>query len=582
MKVVSAAPLLPRSSFSTWTSSSWPLAIASWILASRPVGAFAEVLPRDFLERQEAVAVLAVVDETGFERRLDPRHHRLVDVALALLTAFDFGLEVHQLLAVDDRQAALLGLRRIDQHAFHVLSFRRGSGRAASLPLPESPAAAPRRTRYAEEPEGIALWCGLAVVSTAQSHPARRDSAQAAAAGRPASTTAEARVAPANPFERSAAALQAGGWPGQSARRARGGRVPPEFTGRERQHHRARTDEVCTAPLKRYRPWNTLGVGSFVVLFRTGPWAAASLEEPRPPHAPLRCITCAGARPATASSRSRGGKLCKINYLPQRRGPAHYRAQSRHPTPRRNVRGTARRPAARRCARTRGSPAHGRRGLGRPAARQLPDAAAQGRAEDACLPGDPQWRGAGQPRSCGGRYPAGDRRRGARAAGAHGRRRDPAGGAGARVPRGLRGRPSARHRQACRRGGARWQRRQLGRDRAAAAGAARCAVSRAGAPARQGDIGAAADRQAALGADGAAGAIPQPRWRVADPEDLRGAGRRKLAGQPQGDRRGAAQDDRQRRRAPCAHRCRGPSGRAALDHAGAHCRKLRALHACST
>ena len=71
------------------------------------------------------MAVFAVVDETGFERGLDAGHDRLVDVALALFAAFDLGLEVHQLLAVDDRQAALFGLRRVDQHAFHVHSFAR-------------------------------------------------------------------------------------------------------------------------------------------------------------------------------------------------------------------------------------------------------------------------------------------------------------------------------------------------------------------------------------------------------------------------------------------------------------------------
>jgi hypothetical protein len=33
MKVVSAAPLLPRSSFSTWTISSWPSLMTSWMRA---------------------------------------------------------------------------------------------------------------------------------------------------------------------------------------------------------------------------------------------------------------------------------------------------------------------------------------------------------------------------------------------------------------------------------------------------------------------------------------------------------------------------------------------------------------------
>ena len=75
------------------------------------------------------MAVFAVVDEAGFERRLDARHDRLVDVALALFAPFDLGLEVEQLLPVDDRQAALFRLRGVDQHAFHVHS----SSRAAAI-----------------------------------------------------------------------------------------------------------------------------------------------------------------------------------------------------------------------------------------------------------------------------------------------------------------------------------------------------------------------------------------------------------------------------------------------------------------
>ena len=104
------------------------LAVADRVLDARGahVGAFAEVVLRDFLERQEAVAVFAVVDEAGFERGLDARHDGLVDVALALFAAFDFGLEVHQLLAIDDGQAAFFGLRRVDQHAFHSCTPSRG------------------------------------------------------------------------------------------------------------------------------------------------------------------------------------------------------------------------------------------------------------------------------------------------------------------------------------------------------------------------------------------------------------------------------------------------------------------------
>ncbi|MNS73921.1 hypothetical protein D3C72_1073800 [compost metagenome] len=81
--------------------------------------AFGEILLGDFLERQEAVAVFAVVDETGFERRLDAGHDRLVDVALALFAPFDFDFVVEQFLPVDDGQAAFFGLRGIDQHPLH-------------------------------------------------------------------------------------------------------------------------------------------------------------------------------------------------------------------------------------------------------------------------------------------------------------------------------------------------------------------------------------------------------------------------------------------------------------------------------
>ena len=78
-----------------------------------------EVLARDFLERQEAVAVGAVVDEARFEARLDAGDDRLVDVALALLLARGLDVEIDQLLAVDDRHPELLRLGGVEQHALH-------------------------------------------------------------------------------------------------------------------------------------------------------------------------------------------------------------------------------------------------------------------------------------------------------------------------------------------------------------------------------------------------------------------------------------------------------------------------------
>ena len=90
--------------------------------------AFGEILTRDFLERQEAVAVFAVVDEAGFQRGLDAGDDGLVDVALALFAPFDFDFVVEEFLSIDDGQAAFFRLRGIDQHPLHD-AFLRNSKR---------------------------------------------------------------------------------------------------------------------------------------------------------------------------------------------------------------------------------------------------------------------------------------------------------------------------------------------------------------------------------------------------------------------------------------------------------------------
>src|SRR5262249_52442272 len=77
------------------------------------------VLARDLLEREKAVALGAVIDETRFEARLDAGDHGFVDVALALLLACGFDVEVNQLLAVDDGHPKLFGLGGVEQHALH-------------------------------------------------------------------------------------------------------------------------------------------------------------------------------------------------------------------------------------------------------------------------------------------------------------------------------------------------------------------------------------------------------------------------------------------------------------------------------
>ena len=132
-------------------------------------------------------------------------------------------------------------------------------------------------------------------------------------------------------------------------------------------------------------------------------------------------------------------------------------------------------------------------------------------------------------------------------------------------------------RQAGRRGGARRQRRQLRRDRAAAPGAAAGAVPGTGAPARQGDLGPAADRQEALGADRAAGPVPRS---GETGKTYAALVDRRLAGEPQGDRRAAAQVPRPpRASAACARSTPTTTTAGARSRWCKVAQTLRGLHA---
>jgi hypothetical protein len=73
-----------------------------------------EVAARNFLERQEAVPLLAVVYEGRFEAGLDAGDDSLIDVALALFPRCGLNVEVDKLLPVDDRNAQLFLLRRVE------------------------------------------------------------------------------------------------------------------------------------------------------------------------------------------------------------------------------------------------------------------------------------------------------------------------------------------------------------------------------------------------------------------------------------------------------------------------------------
>ncbi len=121
MKVVRAAPLLPRSSFSTWTMISWPSVSSSRMFMRPPWGwpSRKNSLEISFSGRKPWRCG-AVVDETGFERGLDAGDAAFVDVGFFLFAGGDFDAEVVEFLTIDQGDAQLFLLSCIDEHSFHV------------------------------------------------------------------------------------------------------------------------------------------------------------------------------------------------------------------------------------------------------------------------------------------------------------------------------------------------------------------------------------------------------------------------------------------------------------------------------
>ena len=103
------------------------LAFAQHVLDVDPAfGALGEVFAGDFLERQEAVALGAEVDEGSLEAGFDASNAALVDVGLLLLASARLDIEVEQALAIDQGNTQLFGLSRVDQHSFHVVPMVSG------------------------------------------------------------------------------------------------------------------------------------------------------------------------------------------------------------------------------------------------------------------------------------------------------------------------------------------------------------------------------------------------------------------------------------------------------------------------
>ena len=74
------------------------------------------VVGMDFAEGEEAVAIAAVVDEGGLQRRLDARHLGQIDVAAKLLTVGGLEVEFLDPVAAQNDHPGLLRMGRIDEH----------------------------------------------------------------------------------------------------------------------------------------------------------------------------------------------------------------------------------------------------------------------------------------------------------------------------------------------------------------------------------------------------------------------------------------------------------------------------------
>ena len=62
------------------------------------------------------MAIAAVIDKGGLQRRLDPRHLGQIDVTAELLTVGGLEVEFLDAIAAQDDHPGLLGVGRIDQH----------------------------------------------------------------------------------------------------------------------------------------------------------------------------------------------------------------------------------------------------------------------------------------------------------------------------------------------------------------------------------------------------------------------------------------------------------------------------------
>ena len=92
------------------------------------------VVRMNFAERQEAVAVAAVIDKGGLQRRLNARHFRQIDIASELFTLSRLEVEFLDAIAAQDDYPGLFRMRRVDKHFVGHCKSREGARAARSAP----------------------------------------------------------------------------------------------------------------------------------------------------------------------------------------------------------------------------------------------------------------------------------------------------------------------------------------------------------------------------------------------------------------------------------------------------------------
>ena len=93
------------------------------------------VVGMDFRERQEAVAVAAVIDEGRLQRRFDARDLGEIDVTAQLLAVSGLEVEFLDAVAAEHHDPGLLRMGRVDEHfvGHWKISLRRTLPRSRAL-----------------------------------------------------------------------------------------------------------------------------------------------------------------------------------------------------------------------------------------------------------------------------------------------------------------------------------------------------------------------------------------------------------------------------------------------------------------